>query len=93
MKKTIWKFPLKVADRQTIKMPSGAQILSVMANFNTPYIYALVIPDAEPEERFIEIFGTGHDINYDMGVDRVFVGTFKIEKQDLFIGHVFERIN
>lgn len=48
--------------------------------------------DSQEEKRIFEIFGTGHTIYCDMGVDRRYIGTFQIENGQ-FIGHVFERIN
>ena len=93
MKKTIFKYELKATNKQTIKLPYGSKILSVGVQGAEVYIWALVIPDAELEERVFEIFGTGHDIPYDIGVDREFVGTFQISKGNIFVGHVFERRN
>lgn len=93
MKKKIYKYRLRVIDRQTIKMPKFARVLSVGVQEMEVYIWAMIVPEAEEEDRVFEIFGTGHDIRYDMGVDREFVGTFQITNGKLFVGHVFERRN
>lgn len=89
MKKTIWKFPLQVADRQSIKMPIGAEILTVQTQNEEPCLWALVDPKAETESRYIEIFGTGHKVCYDMGVSRKYISTFQMGDGRL-VFHVFE---
>ena len=43
------------------------------------------------EERLFELFGTGQEIKYDMGVDRKYIGTYQYQKGE-FVGHVFEYI-
>jgi hypothetical protein len=91
MRRTIWKFPLKIDDRQIIKMPIYAEILTVQKVQNgTPCIWVLVDPEGETEERNFEIFGTGNPIYVDMGVDRKYIGTFQ---DSIFVWHLFERIN
>jgi hypothetical protein len=92
MKRTIWKYPLKITDHQSIDMPMYAEILSVQTQHGEPCIWALVDPYGEKEERRFEIFGTGNPIEVDMGVDRKFIGTFMIFN-DRFVWHLFERIN
>lgn len=88
----IYKFKLKVGDLQVVKMPAGARILSCQVQDQMPCLWALVNPEVkETEDRLIEIFGTGNDIKYEMGADRVFIGTFQIDHEEVFVGHVFER--
>lgn len=88
MKKSIWKFQLETVDGQTLKMPKGANIFTVQTQNEIPCLWALVDPDADKEERIIEIFGTGHPINDE--IDRIYIGTYQLMKGS-FIGHVFER--
>lgn len=85
--KTIWKFPLRVADRQMVTMPKGARILSAGAQGETPVLWAVVDPAAEKEQRPILIRGTGHPAN---GCeDARFIGTiFMLGGAIVF--HVFE---
>lgn len=90
MKKTIWKFPLEVTDKQFIKMPIGSEIISVQNQLETPCLWAIVNPDKAIEERCFELFGTGHNMPDDMGIDRKFIGTFQLRNGD-FVGHLFER--
>ena len=89
MKKTIWKFELETTDKQTLKMPVGAKILTVQTQNEKPCLWALVDPNAEKEDRFIEVFGTGHPIGCDMGVDRKYISTYQLRGGSL-VFHVFE---
>jgi hypothetical protein len=89
MKKTIWKFELKITDNQTIVMPVNSEILTVQAQNEIPYIWALVDPTETRENRFIEMFGTGRDVHYDMGVSRNYLGTYQLHDSSL-VFHVFE---
>jgi len=93
MKKTIYKYELSpvLQGNHSLKLPKNAEILSVQAQNDTPCIWALVYPDNEVEERFFELFGTGHDIPCDMGIDRKFIGTFQMYGGSL-VFHLFERI-
>ena len=89
MKKNIWKYEIKITDDQSIKMPKGAEILTVQTQDGNPCIWALVDPEADLEYRMIEVFGTGHPIHYDMGIDRKYIGTIQIVEAGL-VFHVFE---
>ena len=52
----------------------------------------MVDTEVEMEIRYFELFGTGHEIPSDMGVDRKYVGTYQYQRGE-FVGHIFERIN
>jgi hypothetical protein len=71
----IWKFPLKITDKQFIQMPSGAKILSVANQSMCLCLWAMVVPTNPLDEICIEIFGTGNPILVGMGVERRFIGT------------------
>lgn len=90
MQKTIWKFTI-TPTKLTVKMPKGAELLSVQTQNNMACIWALVYPENKPEERFFEVFGTGHDVPCDMGIDRKFIGTFQLDAGSL-VFHLFERL-
>lgn len=90
MKKTIWKFELETKGYQKIEMPEGSEILTVQTQFEKPCLWAFVDPNAEKEDRFIEIFGTGERINCDMGVNRKYIGTYQLSGGN-WVFHVFER--
>lgn len=89
--KTIYKYPVEIQDRSIIDMPVGAEILSVRTQDGKPMIWAMVDTDAKVEPRYIEVFGTGHPIHVDMGIDRKFIGTFLINNDGL-VFHLFERL-
>ena len=87
--KTIWKFELKVEDIQRLEMPKDAKILCVQVKQGTPCLWAEVDSSAPKEERAIEIFGTGHEIFYDMGIDREYISTFQMHEGAL-VFHAYE---
>jgi len=90
--KTIWKYKVQVTDIFTIKnIPEEAQVLSVQIDQkdDMPYLWALVDDDNAPSERTFEVFGTGNPIPVDMGIERVYIGTFQ---QGGFVWHLFERL-
>lgn len=84
---TIRKYPLAVEDRQTVALPTGAQILTVQTQHNTPCLWALVEARGNYEERTIWVFGTGHHL--DCSVDLAYIGTFQLHDGAL-VFHVFE---
>lgn len=91
MRKAVWKFPLKAVEWQAVEMPARAEILTVQNQNETACLWALVDPTAEKEMRQIEVFGTGHNIQCDMGLSRKYISTFQIEGGLVF--HAFERTN
>jgi len=88
---TVYKYKI-VPNQNSILIPKGAEILTVQTQDNIPCIWAKVDTEAKHEERFFEIFGTGHKIHCDMGVDRKYIGTFQIDNGN-FVFHLFERLN
>lgn len=93
MKKTIWKFELSpsITGTHSFTMPKDAKILTVQTQNNNPCIWALVNPNNEVEERFFELFGTGHDVYCDMGIDRKYINTIQMREGGL-VFHLFERL-
>lgn len=93
MKRQVWKYKL-IERMQIVNMPKDAEILTVQVQQGVLCLWALVDPDAEEEKRFIEIYETGEDIGYDMGVSRSYIGTYEMYGDDpvreIFMGHVFE---
>ena len=92
MKESIWKFPMASPEQRIIEMPKGAEILTIQVQNKIPCIWALVNPENEKEKRFFEIFGTGHDMPVDMGIERKYINTFQLNGGALVL-HLFERIN
>ncbi len=88
--KQIWKFEIG-ASQSTIEVPRGAEILTVQTQNERACVWALVDPANDKEIRNIEVFGTGHDINYEMGANRKYIGTTQFRGGELVL-HFFERI-
>jgi hypothetical protein len=86
--KSIWKFPLAYGGIK-VSMPIDSQILCVQAQHNDPQLWALVDPLQPGVDRYFEIYGTGHEIFYDMGTERKYIGTFQVDNGKL-VFHVFE---
>lgn len=86
MRQVIWKFPLRVADRQNVEMPFGARILSAQMQHGTPILWALCDADAEMRPRRFVMFGSGQEIlpEHDAGE---YVGTVQSFH---FVWHIFE---
>lgn len=84
----IWEFELEITDMQEVRMPEGAELLSVANQSGKLCLWAMVDPSKEKRCHRIEIFGTGHPIPVDMGIARKFIGTAVV---DPFVWHVFER--
>ena len=83
--KTIHKFPLKPTGQQTVKMPNNAIIRHVGEQDGNLFLWAQVVDRNEPEDRLIEVYGTGHEVNeYDLD----FIGTVQMANGLVF--HVFE---
>jgi hypothetical protein len=92
MNKKIFKYTLKVdGDLQKILMDNEGEILTVQIQNDEITMWVLVNPEKNTEERYFEVFGTGHSIYYDMGIDRKYINTC----QDSLglVWHVFERTN
>ena len=76
----------------SFEIPKDAEILTVQRQKENACIWVLVNPDDPKESRHFEIYGTGHSIYFDMGIERKYIGTFQTFDGD-FVFHVFERIN
>ena len=89
MVRKVFKYPVDINDVVRIQMPKGSEILSVGNQRDTLCIWALCDEKCSLEERTFRIAGTGHPINYDMGIDYKFLGTVHLFGSSL-IFHVFE---
>jgi hypothetical protein len=98
MNKIIWKYSTLLdntfKESFSLYMPKGAEILTIQIDQknNHPTIWAIVDPEAESETRWFELFGTGHTIPENMGVERKYIGTYQYQRGE-FVGHLFEKIN
>ena len=90
--KTIYKYPLKLVDEQTIALPKGAHILSVQWIRDSICVYALVdLGATECEVRQFVIIGTGQPIAPNtIPVVHYFLGTVYNPDQTL-VFHIFEK--
>jgi hypothetical protein len=85
--RTIFKYPLPVADEIAVTMPKGAQLLSVQTQHGVPCLWALVDTNAPMRERALAVRGTGHTCGSIPA--SAFVGTFQLEGGS-FVGHLFD---
>lgn len=94
MTKKIYKYEAPILDKFRLYLPVDSEILCVQIDEKTgfPCIWILVDPEKEDEERYFELFGTGHEIPCDMGINRKYIGTYQT-KYGQSIFHLFERIN
>ena len=86
--KSIWKYPLEIADSQIILMPEGAHLLCVQAQREQLCLWAIVDSNAPREKRMFRIHGTGHELPDDIG-NYIYIGTVQQEGGHL-VWHVFE---
>lgn len=85
--RSIYKYKIDIDDTQTLTLPKGAEILSVINQFDDACIYAIVDTDTtETEEYSLQCYGTGHTIRHDDSYK--FLGTVAMLGGN-FIYHVF----
>jgi hypothetical protein len=86
--RVVWKYalPFSGPDQFCLRMPAGAQPLTVQVQRGEPHIWALVDPNQPDTEIWFRIAGTGHPIE-----DRIerYLGTFQFADGAL-IFHVFQ---
>jgi len=88
---TIWKYPLLATGRQIVRMPEGAQILTVQTQNDAPCLWALVDEGSGSEERIIYTQGTGEPF-IDDPEDLTYIGTYQLQREAfgvVLIFHVF----
>lgn len=89
--KTILKYPFKLADEFTIKMPVDAEILAVQVQTRSgreiPCIWALVNSETKATKQVkFRVIGTGH-AHPDEAFGK-YIGTFQL-LDGAFVGHLF----
>ena len=88
----IWKFRLKVQDRQDVDMQEGSKILTVQTQHNEPCLWAMVPVEGEnvaKETRKIVMTGTGQEFD---ATDLEYLGSYQLN-DGMFVGHVFEDVS
>lgn len=87
--KSIFKYPIPVADTQKVTMPADARILCVQTQRGDQVcLWAEVNPNAKLASRTIEMFGTGHAMDES---SRIYIGTVQIAG-GVLVFHVYERL-
>ena len=79
----IYKYPLQLAEVQTVDMPKGAKILCAGAQNGSIVIWAMVNPTFPLGGRTIRIVGTGWETK--AGIK--YISSVQI---DTFVWHIFE---
>jgi len=88
MKKTIWKFPLALADLQNVMMPEGSEILTAQVQPGSGLcIWAIVNSESPLQRREIEVIGTGNPMP---DAKRRYIATVQMVGGSL-VWHIFER--
>jgi hypothetical protein len=85
----IWRFELSEKGNQTIELPLDYQILTVQTQYGVPCMWVLVDLNKPKEKEIFEIYGTGHEIHYDMGISREYIGTWQESSENL-VWHLFK---
>jgi len=88
MKQAIWKFNLKVADRQVLKAPPMIP-LTVQLQYGMPCLWAIVSVDEAEIEMPIIMRGTGWETDsekLDMATKLRYLGTVQVNG---FVWHYF----
>lgn len=88
----IYKYEIEQTDHQTLTLPRGSKILSIIEQYGKPVIYAIVDTDVVLTDNYeIIIVGTGHEINSILNIMYyVFLGTLSFVEGNL-IFHYFYR--
>lgn len=87
----IWKFPIRGNGIARISMPVGAKIVGVgIQNSYDFCLWAEVEETALVEDRFFEVYGTGHEIQ-DLGTPK-HLGTILTQPNGAFVWHVYEHV-
>lgn len=104
--RTIYKYPLKVCDKQIIRVPREfverydeyrgvnsikGQVLHIGVQDEIPMLWCLVNPDAETVEYRIATFGTGVEIPSYYNKGN-YIGSYMLHGGDI-VFHVFEEYN
>lgn len=86
---TVHKFAAPVAETLEIKMPKGAEVLTVQVQHGDPCVWARVDTDAPVQVRKFRWFGTGHLIIERAAHKLHYVGTIQQIGGSL-VFHLFE---
>jgi hypothetical protein len=82
----IYKFPLQLADQQTIDVPTGTRVLDVQMQNGAITVWALV-PQGPVRPHRIYLFGTGFDVPSSSLTTLTHIGT--VQTPSGFVWHLF----
>ena len=83
----IYKYEIDITDCQTIQLPVGATILCAKMQNSHLCLWADVDPERGTEERFIYVYGTGHEMYYK--IPQRYISTVQDRE---FVWHVYEQV-
>jgi hypothetical protein len=87
--KSIYKYTLPVKSVFQLQLPSGAKLLTVRSQYNTPQLWALVDPEASLAIFSFRLVTTGEIISYgDIIYNLDYLGTYELN-DGTFIGHLW----
>lgn len=86
---TIWKFNLRMADRQEVPLPVGAKILRIGMQHDKPRLWAMVDPDEQRTSLVTLVYcGTGQPFD---PAGKEYIDTIFFMNGD-FVFHVFRLV-
>lgn len=86
--KTIYKYPVYLCGKFTIKLPKSAPILTVQMQHASPFMWALVDTRAELVDRTFYLCGTGQDLSEEVTAYG-YIDTVQMNG-GAFVWHLFE---
>jgi hypothetical protein len=91
--RTIWKYPIPMADSFEIEMPGDREFLTLDVQDGFPHIWVSVDPESGTFIRKFHLVGTGNPIPEETQVhhELVFRGSFQMSN-GAFVFHLFEEI-
>lgn len=87
--KTIYKYPLKITDIQSVEIPEFAKLLTVQTQHGELYLWALVETSNWMRLRKIVILGTGNPIAENDELSYI----SSVKMLETLIWHIFEKTN
>lgn len=84
---TIFKYKIGPGTTE-LELPEGAEILSIAFQNHNLFMWAKIDTEAKTEFRNFEVFGTGHEMTQDVGIDYEYISTAHTNNGLVF--HVFE---
>jgi len=92
MTHSIYKYQLEIQDYQEVRLPQGAEILTVQEQYGIPCLWARVnTEESRVTHRTIAMHGSGHEMSQPTVEAEKYIGTFQIHSGSL-VFHVFESI-